>query len=243
MRVRFGSFVLDFEARQLERGGHPVHLTPKALELLELLVERRPNAVSKAEIHDRLWPDTFVADVNLPVLVHELREALEDDPHEPRLPADGDALRLRLLRAPPARSRRPRSGRPRCPYEYRLIWGVEGDRAPAGGQPARPHPRRHHLGGPLERVAPARARPRHRGRGDDRGLREQERDVRRRRPRWRGRRRCRTGTASCSAAPCSSSAASRGDRSSTATDAGASRPTAPLPPATCARAPAPHSHV
>ena len=66
MRVRFGSFVLDFEARQLERGGHPVHLTPKALELIELLVERRPNAVSKAEIHDRLWPDTFVADVNLP---------------------------------------------------------------------------------------------------------------------------------------------------------------------------------
>ena len=79
MRVRFGSFVLDLEARQLERRGRPVHLTPKALDLIELLVERRPNAVSKAEIHDRLWPDTFVADVHLPVLVHELREALEDD--------------------------------------------------------------------------------------------------------------------------------------------------------------------
>jgi DNA-binding winged helix-turn-helix (wHTH) protein len=123
MRVRFGSFVLDFEARQLERGGHPVHLTPKALELIALLVERRPNAVSKAEIHDRLWPDTFVADVNLPVLVHELREALEDDPHEP--------VFLRTV----ARfgyafcaTARPEPEAPEwaatCPYEYRLIWGV-----------------------------------------------------------------------------------------------------------------------
>lgn len=84
MRVRFGSYVLDDQARQLERDRQPVHLTPKALELLELLVERRPSAVSKAEIASRLWPDTYVAEVNLPVLVHELRECLQDDPREPR---------------------------------------------------------------------------------------------------------------------------------------------------------------
>ncbi len=123
MRVRFGSFVLDFEARQLERGGHPVHLTPKALELIEMLVERRPNAVSKAEIHDRLWPDTFVADVNLPVLVHELREALEDDPHEPHFVRT--VTRFGYAFCAPAR---PEPELPewaaRCAYEYRLIWGV-----------------------------------------------------------------------------------------------------------------------
>src|SRR5512143_2484663 len=83
-RIRLEGFTLDTEARQLLRGGHAVHLAPKALELLELLVMRRPNAVSKTAIHDRLWPDTFVAEVNLPVLIHRLREALEDDPRDPR---------------------------------------------------------------------------------------------------------------------------------------------------------------
>jgi DNA-binding winged helix-turn-helix (wHTH) protein len=123
MRVRFGAFVLDSEARQLERGGHPVHLTPKALELLELLVEHRPNAVSKAEVHDRLWPDTFVADVNLPVLVHELREALEDDPHEPAFLRTVTRFGYAFCA-----TARPEPEAPewaaRCPFEYRLIWGV-----------------------------------------------------------------------------------------------------------------------
>jgi DNA-binding winged helix-turn-helix (wHTH) protein len=83
-RIRLEGFVLDTEARQLLRDGRPVHLAPKALELLELLIDRRPNAVSKSTIHDRLWPDTFVAEVNLPVLIHRLREALGDDPRDPR---------------------------------------------------------------------------------------------------------------------------------------------------------------
>jgi DNA-binding winged helix-turn-helix (wHTH) protein len=83
-RIRLEGFVLDTEARQLLRAGRPVHLAPKALELLELLVDKRPNAVSKAVIHDKLWPETFVAEVNLPVLIHRLREALEDDPRDPR---------------------------------------------------------------------------------------------------------------------------------------------------------------
>lgn len=84
MHIRFGEFLLDPAARLLTRGEEPLHLTPKAFELLELLLERRPAAVSKSEIHDRLWPNTFVSDTNLPVLVHEIREALGDDPHTPR---------------------------------------------------------------------------------------------------------------------------------------------------------------
>jgi DNA-binding winged helix-turn-helix (wHTH) protein len=123
MRVRFASFVLDSEARQLERGGHPVHLTPKALELLELLVERRPNAVSKAEIHDRLWPDTFVADVNLPVLVHELRETLEDDPREPAFVRTVTRFGYAFCAGARQEPEAPEWAA-RCPFEYRLIWGV-----------------------------------------------------------------------------------------------------------------------
>ena len=123
MRVRFGSFVLDSEARQLERGGHPVHLTPKALELLEMLVERRPNAVSKAEMHDRLWPDTFVADVNLPVLIHDLREALEDDPHEPAFLRTVTRFGYAFCGIARPEPEAPEWAA-QCPYEHRLIWGV-----------------------------------------------------------------------------------------------------------------------
>ena len=82
LRLCFGEFVLDEEARQLSENGKPVHLTPKALELLEFLIDRRPRAVSKADLSGRLWPETHVTEANLPVLVHEVREALGDDPHD-----------------------------------------------------------------------------------------------------------------------------------------------------------------
>jgi len=123
MRVRFGSFVLDSEARQLQRGGHPVHLTPKALELLELLVECRPNAVSKDEIHERLWPDTFVADVNLPVLVHDLREALEDDPHEPAFLRTVTRFGYAFCSPAHLEPEAPEWA-VSSPHEYRLLWGA-----------------------------------------------------------------------------------------------------------------------
>lgn len=84
MTTALGDFVFDEERHQLLRHGVPVHLTPKAYELLRLLLERRPAAVSKAEIHDRIWPATFVSDVNLATLVFEIRTALADDPNAPR---------------------------------------------------------------------------------------------------------------------------------------------------------------
>lgn len=74
--VRFGRFVLDVDRRLLLEDGRPVHLSPKGYELLALLAERRPAAVSKAEIRDHLWPDTFVADVGLATVVNEVRRAL-----------------------------------------------------------------------------------------------------------------------------------------------------------------------
>jgi DNA-binding winged helix-turn-helix (wHTH) protein len=83
MRLEFGEFTLDRGARQLLRGGKALHLEPKALELLVLLVERRPEAVAKPEIRDRLWPDTFVSESNLTGLVAQVREALGDDPRQP----------------------------------------------------------------------------------------------------------------------------------------------------------------
>jgi DNA-binding winged helix-turn-helix (wHTH) protein len=79
MRVQFGDFTLDRAARQLVRGGRELHLEPKAYELLDLLLARRPAAVSKREIRDQLWPDTFVSESSLTDVVAQLRAALGDD--------------------------------------------------------------------------------------------------------------------------------------------------------------------
>ena len=77
-RVSFGPFTLDAETRLLLRGSglQPVHLSPKAYELLCALVDTRPRAVAKSELHERLWPSTFVSEATLASLVAELREAL-----------------------------------------------------------------------------------------------------------------------------------------------------------------------
>ena len=84
MSVRFGECVLDTEARQLLRGGFAVPLTAKAFQLLNLLVEKQPKAVAKKEIYDRLWPSTFVSEVNLARLIFEVRAAVGDDARRPR---------------------------------------------------------------------------------------------------------------------------------------------------------------
>jgi DNA-binding winged helix-turn-helix (wHTH) protein len=76
MYVCFGEFSLDTDTRQLRRRGEERHLSPKAFELLRLLVARRPGAVSKAELHTCLWPSTFVSDATLTSLVAEVRTAL-----------------------------------------------------------------------------------------------------------------------------------------------------------------------
>ena len=77
-RLSFGGFTLDVESRQLHRGtdAQAVHLSPKGFELLRILIEARPRAIAKRELHERLWPDTFVSEATLSSLVAEVREAL-----------------------------------------------------------------------------------------------------------------------------------------------------------------------
>ena len=84
MRIDFGDVVVDTRTRELTRAGQPVPLSPKAFELLLLLIESRPQAVSKRALQDRLWPDTFVVEKNLANLVAEIRRALGDTPSSPR---------------------------------------------------------------------------------------------------------------------------------------------------------------
>jgi len=83
MRVRFGSCVLDSGARELRRGDGPVHLSPKAFDILEILVARRPNVVAKDVLLDEVWPGKVVEEANLAIVVGEIRKALGDDPRSP----------------------------------------------------------------------------------------------------------------------------------------------------------------
>lgn len=84
MRVLFGECEFDSGRRVLLRHGRAAPLSLKAFELLELLLDRRPEAVAKTELLERLWPDTFVSDGSLHNLVAEVRAALGDAPRAPR---------------------------------------------------------------------------------------------------------------------------------------------------------------
>jgi DNA-binding winged helix-turn-helix (wHTH) protein len=78
MRYVFGHCRLDTSSRDLTRDGVAVHLSPKAFELLKLLIEARPRVLPKAELMEQLWPDAFVVEANLPVLIGEVRTAVGD---------------------------------------------------------------------------------------------------------------------------------------------------------------------
>ena len=67
------------------REGVRQDLPPKAFQLLDLLLEARPRALTKQELHDRLWPDSFVSESSLPRLAAEIRAAIGDDAKAPTL--------------------------------------------------------------------------------------------------------------------------------------------------------------
>lgn len=105
MRIVFGDCELDSGRRILLRHGRPTPLSPKAFQLLELLVDRRPEAVAKSELLAHLWADVFVSDASLHNLVAEIRAALGDNPRAVRyirtVPRFGYAFQAEAR--PPAR--------------------------------------------------------------------------------------------------------------------------------------------
>jgi DNA-binding winged helix-turn-helix (wHTH) protein len=83
MRALFERSSVDFGTREVFRDGEPVHLSPKGFLVLELLFENRPRALSKAAIHEKIWPESFVSESTLASLIAEIRVALGDagEPH------------------------------------------------------------------------------------------------------------------------------------------------------------------
>jgi len=84
-RFRFGEFELDISAYELRRGGQPVHLERHPMDLLILLVERRRQLVSRADIAKRLWDSSVFVDVETGVntAIRKLRQALRDSRESP----------------------------------------------------------------------------------------------------------------------------------------------------------------
>jgi DNA-binding winged helix-turn-helix (wHTH) protein/TolB-like protein/Flp pilus assembly protein TadD len=72
----FGPFLLDRRRRSLTRAGEAVGVTPKAFDLLVVLVEHGGAVVPKETLIDRLWPDTAVEESNLTFQISTLRKAL-----------------------------------------------------------------------------------------------------------------------------------------------------------------------
>lgn len=75
---RFGEFTFDCRSQLLLYRQSERHVSPKARQLLRLLLLNRSRAMSRKELYDELWPATFVCETNLTSLVSELRRALDD---------------------------------------------------------------------------------------------------------------------------------------------------------------------
>ena len=82
---RFGQFALDSRKRTVSRADSPVFLTPKAFDVLLFLVQNPNRLVTKEELLQAVWGDTFVEEGNLTQYISHLRKALGDNSEESRL--------------------------------------------------------------------------------------------------------------------------------------------------------------
>src|SRR5260370_18799951 len=81
----FGPFVLDSQQRTLSRADSPVFLTPTAFDVLLFLVQNPTRLVTKEELLQAAWGDTFVEDGNLTQYISHLRKAQADNSQDTRL--------------------------------------------------------------------------------------------------------------------------------------------------------------
>ncbi|MEP6918090.1 MAG: winged helix-turn-helix domain-containing protein, partial [Acidobacteriota bacterium] len=111
--ICFDAYRLD-RAQGLWRGEDEVRLTPKALSVLWVLVERAGEVISKEELFRQAWADATVSDSALTSIVQELRRALGDDAHDPQFI---ETLHRRgyRFRGQVSRDVRPASGRVSLP--------------------------------------------------------------------------------------------------------------------------------
>lgn len=81
---KFAEFILEKKEKVLLREGKPVSITPKAFQLLLVLVENHGHLVEKDELMKAVWEDSFVEEGNLSYTMLLLRKILGDDKNNPR---------------------------------------------------------------------------------------------------------------------------------------------------------------
>jgi TolB-like protein len=83
--VRFGAFEVDLQGRELRKRGLRLKLQEKPFQILEMLLERPGEVVTRQELRKRLWPETYVGfDRSLNTAINTLRRVLGDSPENPR---------------------------------------------------------------------------------------------------------------------------------------------------------------
>ncbi|MDQ6676759.1 MAG: winged helix-turn-helix domain-containing protein [Acidobacteriota bacterium] len=82
--VEFDKFRLNTLERTLESGGRPVPISPKALDVLIVLMEHRGHIVDKEELMDKVWPGTFVEENSLAFNISVLRRIFAESGASPR---------------------------------------------------------------------------------------------------------------------------------------------------------------
>ena len=83
--VLFGEWVLDFDVRELRRGGQSISLTPTEYRLLETLARQQGRAVEESALVQEVWGPTFQEDTAaLRRYIFLLRQKIEPDPTRPQ---------------------------------------------------------------------------------------------------------------------------------------------------------------
>jgi DNA-binding winged helix-turn-helix (wHTH) protein len=83
--VRFGTFEVNLHSRELRKHGMRIRLEEKPFQILELLLERAGQVVTRSTLRERLWPDTYVGyEHGLNTAVNKLRDLLGDSARRPR---------------------------------------------------------------------------------------------------------------------------------------------------------------
>src|SRR5262245_15287261 len=85
MKWRLDHTVFDDRTGQLWHGDQPIQVPSTASEVLRVLIERRPDLVTKDDLLREVWRGTSVDEGNLSVQITKLRELLGDDSRAPRL--------------------------------------------------------------------------------------------------------------------------------------------------------------
>lgn len=80
---RFGAFRLEAARRRLYREDELLSLSPKAMDALLVLIDRRGHVVDKDEIMEQVWPQTHVGEDSLAQCISSLRHVLGDDATHP----------------------------------------------------------------------------------------------------------------------------------------------------------------